>query len=85
MRDVVTTNLSHISELSEIKAAGKTGTADYKKDGVDGIPHSWFIGFAPYDNPKVSISVIVEEGGDGSKIASELSGKIMKKSLEVLK
>lgn len=85
MREVVTTNLSHISELNEINAAGKTGTADYKKYGVDGTPHSWFIGFAPYDNPKVSIAVIVEEGGDGSKIASELSGKIMKKSLEVLK
>ena len=85
MREVVTINLSHISELNEIKAAGKTGTSDYKKDGVDGIPHSWFIGFAPYDNPKVSIAVIVEEGGEGSKIASEISGKIMKKSLEVLK
>ena len=44
-----------------VDVAGKTGTAQFHKRK---IPHSWFSGFAPYDNPKIVISVIVEEGGD---------------------
>lgn len=84
MRGVVESNLSHISEFSNIKACGKTGTADYKDGDGDGIPHSLFIGFAPYDDPKVSISVIVEGGGEGRGIASEISSKVMKKSIELI-
>lgn len=84
MRDVVVKNLYNINEFSNIRAAGKTGTADYKKDGVDGIPHSWFIGFAPYDNPVVSISVIIEEGGEGRGIASHIAAKVMNKAIDLL-
>lgn len=85
MRGVVENNLSHISEFLDIKACGKTGTADYKDGDGDGIPHSLFIGFAPYDDPKVSISVIVEGGGEGRGIASEISSKVMKKAIELIK
>ncbi len=85
MKGVVNNNLSHIKGLVDIKAAGKTGTADHKKDNKDGVPHSIFIGFAPYDNPKISIATIIEEGGNGSGIASEISSKIMKRALELIK
>ncbi|EIA22100.1 Penicillin-binding protein, putative, partial [Candidatus Arthromitus sp. SFB-1] len=50
----------------------------------DGVPHSLFIGFAPYDNPKVSISVVVEGGGEGRGIASEISSNVMKKAIELI-
>lgn len=85
MKSVVDHNLTHIEEFSNIKAAGKTGTSDHKKDGKDGVPHSWFVGFAPLDDPKVAISVIVEEGGPGRGIASNIAAKVMKKSIEKLK
>lgn len=85
MKEVVDKNLYNVGDFSEIKAGGKTGTADYKKDGVDGIPHSWFIGFAPYADPVVSVSVIIEEGGEGRGIASLIASKVMKKSLSFLK
>ncbi len=85
MKEVVLKNLSYIDEFKEISAGGKTGTADYKINGVDGIPHSWFVGFAPYDNPLVSIAVVVEEGGYGSGIASQIGGKVLKKCVEVLR
>lgn len=85
MRGVVVENLYNIEEFLDIKAAGKTGTADYKKDGYDGIPHSWFVGFAPYDNPIVSISVIVEEGGEGRGIASNIAAKVMREAINLLK
>lgn len=46
--------------------AGKTGTAEWRKDKK---PHAWFIGYAPYDNPEVVLTILVEEGGEGSEIA----------------
>jgi len=61
-----------------INAAGKTGTADHlKADGTLDKPHSWFIGFAPADNPKIAVAVIVENGGYGATAAAPIVGKIM--------
>ncbi len=65
-------------------AAGKTGTADYKlPNGKDAEPHSWFIGFAPADNPQVAIAVIVENGGLGGVAAAQVAGKVLKTALKV--
>jgi cell division protein FtsI/penicillin-binding protein 2 len=46
--------------------AGKTGTAQWSTVKA---PHAWFIGFAPYENPELSISILVEEGVEGSTVA----------------
>lgn len=60
---------AHLSRSDKIRFAGKTGTADvYKQE-----PHAWFAGFAPYDNPKVSISVIIENGGHGGDEAAPIA------------
>ncbi len=64
-----------------LNAAGKTGTADYEINGEAQVPHSWFIGFAPADNPQVAIAVIVENGGTGSTLAAQVSGKVLKAAL----
>jgi len=44
-----------------VEVAAKTGTAQFRNDKT---PHSWLAAFAPYDNARISLSVIVEEGGD---------------------
>ncbi len=44
-----------------VAVAGKTGTAQFRNDKA---PHSWFAGFAPYDDPQLALIVLVEEGGD---------------------
>ena len=44
-------------------------------------PHSWFIGFAPANNPKVAVAVIVENGGYGASAAAPIAGKIIKQAL----
>lgn len=63
-------------------AAGKTGTADYNlANGESAKPHSWFIGFAPANNPKVAVAVIVENGGYGASAAAPIAGKIIKQAL----
>jgi penicillin-binding protein 2 len=55
--------------------AGKTGTAD----NPHGKPHSNFIAFAPVDNPKIAICVIVENAGFGSWYAAPIATLMIEK------
>ena len=61
--------------VSGLRVAGKSGTAEL--DGGDS-PHSWFIGYAPYDDPQVVIAVMVENSGGGSVRASPLAGDLFR-------
>ena len=57
-----------------VLTAGKSGSAQL----ASGKPHSWFIGFAPANNPQIAIAVVVEHGGAGSQRAVPLGGQLMK-------
>ncbi|MBQ9519445.1 MAG: hypothetical protein IJR59_06095, partial [Firmicutes bacterium] len=46
-----------------ITVAGKTGTAE----NSGGADHAWFVAFAPADNPKIAVAVLLENAGKGSK------------------
>ena len=59
------------------KVYGKTGTAQICSD-CDLLRHAWFAGFLEFKNKKYSISVIIENGGKGSDLPSEMSRKIFK-------
>jgi len=48
--------------------AGKTGTAQSGQNGQ--ADHSWFVGFAPFDNPQIVVAVIIEHGGVGATAAA---------------
>lgn len=58
-----------------VVTAGKSGTAQL---GGTGEPHSWFIGFAPADHPRVAIAVLVEQGGRGGERAAPLAGSLLR-------
>ena len=62
-----------------LAVAGKTGTAQYDKI-VDGksqrLDRAWFIGFAPYDQPQVAISVLIEDARDESHTAAAVASKV---------
>jgi penicillin-binding protein 2 len=58
------------------KIACKTGTAEVG-DG-SGDTHAWLTAFAPADNPEISITVMVERGGEGSDVAAPIVGDILK-------
>jgi penicillin-binding protein A len=62
-----------------IKVGGKTGTAEIG----DGTSHSWFIGFAPADNPRIAIAVIMEHQGSGSDFATPAAQQVMRAALAV--
>ena len=50
----------------DIAIAGKTGSA---QTGIDGEAHGWFVGFAPYDEPEITVVVLVEKAGSGGNTA----------------
>jgi peptidoglycan glycosyltransferase len=64
-----------------VLTAGKSGTAEL---GGSGEPHSWFIGFAPADSPRVAIAVLVERGGRGGERAAPLAGDMLGLALDAL-
>lgn len=47
-----------------VQIASKTGTAEHGNDPRNTPPHAWYIAFAPAQNPKVAVAVVVEDGGD---------------------
>lgn len=53
-----------------LQTAGKTGTAEYgdPKDKT----HAWYTAFAPADDPKIVMTVLIEGGGEGSSVASPI-------------
>ncbi|MDP9365608.1 MAG: penicillin-binding transpeptidase domain-containing protein [Chloroflexota bacterium] len=69
----------------EIVVAGKTGTAEIgtpDENGVYDRQHALFTAFAPLDEPEVALSVIVEDGGEGSNYAVPIADRVMRAYLE---
>ncbi len=61
MRRTITDGTARSMQSVHVAVAGKTGTAQFNSKKQ---PHSWFTGFAPFDKPEITITVLVEEGGD---------------------
>lgn len=68
------------ARIDGVKVAGKTGTAQHEKGKP---PHAWFISFAPADDPKVAVAVVVEDGGvtgsevGGGRVAAPIAKDVM--------
>lgn len=82
MKSVVEEGTGVNASIEGVEVCGKTGTADHQVEGKDAPPHSWFIGFAPYNNPQVAVAVIVEDGGQGGKAAARIASEVMRVSLK---
>lgn len=61
LRETVSDGTAQSLQSVPVAVAGKTGTAQFNRNKS---PHSWFVAFAPYDQPKIAMAVMVEEGGD---------------------
>ena len=79
------------SRLDDIKFAGKTGTSQVRRISLSeresddfrekeqewkNRDHALFVGYMPYDDPKYSISVIIEHGGSGASTAAPIAKQI---------
>ena len=82
MKSVVEEGTGVNASIEGVEVCGKTGTADHQYEGKDAPPHSWFIGFAPYNNPEVAVAVIVEDGGQGGKAAARIASEVMRVALK---
>jgi len=60
-----------------ITSAGKTGTAEF---GSDGLTHSWYVGYAPADNPQIAYAILLEGDGNVSE-ATEGSETVVEEML----
>ena len=81
MIDGVDNGLAGDARISGIKVAGKTGTAE----NGSGEPYTfWFTGFAPADDPRYAITVLVENGGGLGQegLSGPIAGSIAKYVLE---
>lgn len=74
LRAGVTNGSSRRLSLLPVSAAGKTGTAQWSSSKS---PHAWFTGWAPYDHPKIVLTVIIEEGEEGSRTAMSVASDFM--------
>ncbi|QKE83176.1 penicillin-binding transpeptidase domain-containing protein [Arthrobacter sp. NEB 688] len=72
------------AQIPGVKVAGKTGTAEH---GTGRRAHAWFISFAPADDPKIAVAVVVEDGGTansetgGGAVAAPIAKAMMEARL----
>jgi penicillin-binding protein A len=80
MIEVVENGTGGSAAVPGVTVAGKTGTAQTPDEGN---PHTWFVGFAPAEDPQVVVAVIVEHGGSfggdatGGRVAAPLAGQMI--------
>jgi penicillin-binding protein 2 len=70
MRDCVLIGSCKLLQNLPFPTGGKTGTAQWNKN-YD--PHAWFTAFAPYNNPQIVVTVLVEEGKEGAGSAMPIA------------
>ena len=64
------------AKIKKIQTACKTGTSE--SADKKSAPHAWITVFAPYKNPEIVVTVLVENGGQGSDIAGPIAKEILK-------
>ena len=60
-----------------MEMSGKTGTAQVRRISKAERDHALFVGYAPSDNPRYAVSVVVEHGGGGSKVAAPIARDLL--------
>ncbi len=84
MQSVVNNGTGTAARIDGVSVAGKTGTAE---TGLDTSPHTWFVAFAPAENPTVAVVVLVENGGDlgneatGGRVAAPIAKAVIEAAL----
>ncbi len=70
MKDCVTYGSCQMMKSLPFASGGKTGTAQWKSTKEN---HAWFTSFAPFYNPKIVVTILVEEGTEGSVVAEPVA------------
>ena len=84
MRAVVDSGTGTAAQIPGVEVAGKTGTAEWAPGRS---PHAWFISFAPANDPKIAVAVIVEGGAQsgsessGGRVAAPVAQRMMQAAI----
>ncbi len=73
MRTTVLKGSARSLQLLPVAAAGKTGTAQVGQHKY----HAWFTGFAPFDSPQIVLTIMIENGGEGSSVAVPVFRRVL--------
>lgn len=85
MVTVVRSGTGAPARIDGVAVAGKTGTAQH---ALNAAPHAWFTAFAPADDPKIAVAVVVEDGGNagneaaGGKVAAPIARDVIEAVLK---
>jgi penicillin-binding protein 2 len=79
------------ARVAGMRVAGKTGSSqvvtharlERDKNAPELQPHGWFVGFAPLENPRIALAVLVEHGRSGSESAAPVAGRILARYFKV--
>lgn len=74
MRETVKSGSASSLNSLKVAVAGKTGTAQWNTTKKN---HAWFTAFAPYETPTFAVTVLFEEGGEGSSVATPIAKEIL--------
>jgi penicillin-binding protein 2 len=80
---------AHSAATPLATVAGKTGTAQVIAQKIAGRKlegkqqdHAWFVAYAPAENPKIAVAVVVEHGGHGGSVAAPIAKKVIEEYLK---
>jgi penicillin-binding protein 2 len=76
---VVSGGTARGGRIQGITMAGKTGSAE---NAHGPLTHSWFVAYAPADNPQIAIAVMAENAGHGGTVAVPMASSVIRKYLE---
>ena len=74
MHSVVTSGTGSFLKSAKYSSAGKTGSAD--TDSSKDSSHAWFTGFAPYEDPEIAVTIIIEGAGTGGSYAVPIAKRL---------
>ncbi|MFZ5632914.1 MAG: peptidoglycan D,D-transpeptidase FtsI family protein [Bacillota bacterium] len=81
MEEAVKRGTGSQASIAGVRVAGKTGSAQ----NPHGETHAWFIGFAPVENPRIAVAVLVENAGAGAGAAAPVARELIKDYLKGVK
>ena len=76
--EVTRKGTGRLAAISGLEVAGKTGSAE----NPHGPPHAWYVGFAPAEQPRVAVAVVVENSGSGGAVAAPIAANLIATALK---
>lgn len=75
MRQTVTVGSARSLDTLPVQIAGKTGTAQFDARDLS-LTHAWFTSYAPFNDPQIALTILIEGAGEGSSVAVPIAKEV---------